>query len=74
MSRKKFIYKVYNKEGHNLLEADDIHKVGKYLNTMLDTDIYTYYKVYNYLNRPPKRITGFMNIDIQRELAKKKEV
>ena len=41
---------------------------------LLDTDIYTYYKVYNYLNRPPKRITGFMNIDIQRELAKKKEV
>ena len=38
MSRKKFIYKVYNKEGLNLLEANDIHEVGKYLNTKLDTE------------------------------------
>lgn len=72
MSRKKFIYKVYNNEGLNLLEADDIHKVGKYLNTLHNTDIYTYYKVYNYLNRPPKRMTGFKNISIEKVDAKKK--
>ena len=71
MSRKKFIYKVYNNAGLNLLEADDIHKVGNYLNNALDTDIYTYYKVYNYLNRPPKRITGFKNISIEKVDAKK---
>ena len=72
MSRKKFIYKVYNNEGLNLLEADDIHKVGNYLNTLHNTDIYTYYKVYNYLNRPPKRITGFKNVSIEKVDAKKK--
>jgi len=61
------------KDGSAVKECKDVKECCSYLNSMYETDIYTFDKIVNYFKRNCKSQKGFKNLELQRVKVVKKK-